>query len=605
MSELGRIALLLAGLLANSPAAGASLPSDSGDTIPVASQQEIQAQPTSTRALSETLAESQADFQRTQSLQNLVQLGKDAYRSGEIELAGSRWLAALERAEAEKDQVIEVEVLWRLATLERRRANFYEALSYQLRVLNLIRTRPELGKIWKVQSEIAVLFEQLELPEQARNNNIDAVESAKQAGTLLDIASAQIQFAGFLNDFGVQDSETTRLLIESALPIIKGEGTLAQLSSAMLQSGRNQFNLSNLVGAQSDYETALALARQVGSSALVAHIQFRQGELALIQGNGKAALAKVMQAQSGYEQQRNRPRLIKVHAMLERIHNALGDDLAAARAGREHYRMRNEVLGGKATLRFEQRLDALILSEERASNAALKSLNNAASIRLRYQQRLFVVIVGGVIILSALFYILLRRHRLMQSLNRDLTQAHETLKAKSAELYHASITDPLTGVFNRRYGLSTLDAMLLDRGGRPLSVSMIDLDHFKNINDRYGHPVGDEVLRSVAQTIMNTLPSDAVVARFGGEEFLLLLPGRTSEESALLLSQARLNVAKKTVWTQDGALQVSMSIGERFVSADEPTPAVQILSDADFALYSAKQRGRNAVVRWGDVARTV
>ncbi len=605
MSELGRIALLLAGLLANSPAAGASLPSDSGDTIPVASQQEIQAQPTSTRALSETLAESQADFQRTQSLQNLVQLGKDAYRSGEIELAGSRWLAALERAESEKDQAVEVEVLWRLATLERRRANFYEALSYQLRVLNLIRKRPELGKIWKVQSEIAVLFEQLELPEQSRNNNIDAVESAKQAGTLLDIASAQIQYAGFLNDFGVQDSETTRLLIESALPIIKAEGTLAQLSSAMLQSGRNQFNLSNLVGAQSDYENALALASQAGSSALIAHIQFRQGELALIQGNAKAALAKVMQAQSGYELQRNRPRLIKVHAMLERIHNALGDDLAAARAGREHYRMRNEVLGGKATLRFEQRLDALILSEERASNAALKSLNNAASIRLRYQQRLFVVIVGGVIILSALFYILLRRHRLMQSLNRDLTQAHETLKAKSAELYHASITDPLTGVFNRRYGLSTLDAMLLDRGGRQLSVSMIDLDHFKNINDRYGHPVGDEVLRSVAQTIMNTLPSDAVIARFGGEEFLLLLPGRTSEESALLLSQARLNVAKQTVWTLDGALQVSMSIGERFVSADEQTPAVQILSDADFALYSAKQRGRNAVVRWGDVARTV
>lgn len=602
MSKSNRIAMVFAGLLAWLPPAALALAENESNDTPATRTEETQAQPPSAQALNEPMPLSQADFERTQSLQNVLQLGKDSYRTGEIELARSRWLAALAKAEAEKNQTLEVEVLWRLATLERRRANFYEALSYQLRVLNLIRTTPELGKIWKVQSEIAVLFEQLELPEQARNNNIDAVESAKQGGTLLDVATAQIQYAGFLNDYGVQDSETTRLLIESALPTIRTEGTLVQLSSAMLQSGRNQFNLSNLAGAQADYENALSLATQAESTALISHVQFRQGELALTQGNAKAALAKVLQAQNGYEMQRNRPRLIKVHAMLERIHNALGDDLGAARAGREHYRMRNEVLGGKATLRFEQRLDALILSEERASNAALKSLNNAASIRLRYQQKLSALIVGGLIILGALFYILLRRHRLMQLLNRDLTQAHETLKAKSAELYHASITDPLTGVFNRRYGMSTLGAMLLERGGRPLSVSMIDLDHFKKINDRYGHPIGDEVLRSVAQSILNTLPSEAVVARFGGEEFLLLLPGRTSEESALLLSKARQNVAEQSVWTQDGALQVSMSIGERFVSAGEQTTAAQILSDADLALYCAKQRGRNAVMRWGDVA---
>jgi len=597
-----RLLGLFAALVAFLPSASFALPADSLKPIPVITQQETQEQPLWAEMPILPDQAKRADFERRPPLQNLLELGLEAYRAGEIELAESRWLTTLTRAEFEKNTPVQVEVLWRLATLERRRANFYEALSFQLRVLNLIRARPELGKIWKVHSEIAVLFEQLELPDQARSNNIDAVESAKQAGTPLDLAAAQIQYAGFLNDFGVEESEPARLLIEAALPVIRYEGTMAQLSSATLQAGRNQLNLANLAQAQSYFDGALALATKAGSQALIAHTQFRQGELALLQGNPKAALEKVQMAQSGYEVQRNRPRLIKTHALLETINNALGDDLAAARAGREHYRLRNEVLGGKATLRFEQRLDALMISQERTSNAALKSINNATSLRLRYQQRLFVVIVGGVIILSVLFYSLLRRHRVTQTLNRNLTQAHETLKAKSAELYHASITDALTGVFNRRYGMNTLDAMLLHRSGQPLSVSMIDLDHFKNINDQYGHPVGDEVLRSVAQSILSTLPSDAVLARVGGEEFLMLLPGRHSEESALLLSQARQNVAQQTIWTLEGPLKVSMSIGERFISADEQAPTAQVLSDADFALYAAKQRGRNAVVRWGDVA---
>jgi len=597
-----RLLGLFTALMAFLPGASCVLPAESIGDIFIVNQQKTQAQRPSATIDSLSGEVSRADFERTQPLEILLQLGIDAYRAGEIDRAESRWLTTLNRAEFENNSPIKLDALWRLAALERRRANFYESLSFQLRVLNLIRAKPDLGKIWKVQSEIAVLFEQLELPEQARSNNIDAIESAKQAGTPLDIAAAQIQYAGFLNDYGVEESEPTRLLIEAALPIIRDEGTMAQRASATLQAGRNQLNLANLESAQRYFDSALTLATNAQSQALIAHIQFRQGELALLQGDPKSALEKVKLAQLGYEVQRNRPRLIKTHALLERIYNALGEDLAAARAGREHYRLRNEVLGGKATLRFEQRLDALITSEERISNAALKSLNNANSLRLRYQQRLFVVIVGGIIILGVLFYGLLRRHRMTQALNRDLTQAHETLKAKSAELYYASITDALTGVFNRRYGMNTLDALLLDRRGQALSVSMIDLDHFKNINDQYGHPVGDEVLRSVAQSILSTLPSDAVLARVGGEEFLLLIPGRRSEESKLLLSQARQNVAQKTIWTAEGPLKISMSIGERFVSADEQTPAAQVLSDADFALYSAKQRGRNAVMRWGDVA---
>ena len=595
---------LIAVLMAFIPRASLAVPADSLSGISGVNRQEARPEPTFAETPNLANDASRTDAARTQALQNLMQLGIDAYNAGKIDQAESHWLATLTRAESEANAPMQVKVLWRLATLERRRANFYAALSFQLRVLNLIRARPELGKIWKVQSEIAVLFEQLELFDQARSNNKEAVESAKQAGTPLDIAVTQIQYAGFLNDFGTLDSESTRLLIEAALPVLRVEGTQVQLASATLQAGRNQLNLANFAQAQSYFDSALLLATNAPSQALVAHIQLRQGELALLQENPKAALEKVSLAKLGYEAQRNRPRLIKTYAMLERIYGALGDELAAARAGREHYRLRDEVLGGKISLRFEQRLNALILSEERASNDALKALNTAASLRLRYQQRLFFVVAGGAIILSLLFYGLLRRHRAVQKLNRDLTQAHDKLKTISAELYHASITDALTGVFNRRYGISTLDAMLLNRDGRPLSVSMIDLDHFKKINDQYGHPVGDEVLRSVTRSILATMPRDAILARVGGEEFLLLIPGCGPYESALLLRQAGQNVAQQTIWTPKGPLNASMSIGERIVSTDEQTPAAQILTDADFALYAAKQRGRGVVVRWGEFAHS-
>lgn len=162
-------------------------------------------------------------------------------------------------------------------------------------------------------------------------------------------------------------------------------------------------------------------------------------------------------------------------------------------------------------------------------------------------------------------------------------------------LLHASLQDPLTGVGNRRQ-LDQEMPVLFQRcreDQRPLSVLMIDLDHFKQVNDTFGHPVGDEVIRATALLLLQSCRGGDLVARFGGEEFVLLLPGATGNTAAEVAERIRLKVAGYA-WAQiHPDLQVTASIG--VTDLGDELDAAELLEHADQALYRAKHRGRNRV----------
>ncbi len=160
----------------------------------------------------------------------------------------------------------------------------------------------------------------------------------------------------------------------------------------------------------------------------------------------------------------------------------------------------------------------------------------------------------------------------------------------------AAMTDPLTGLFNRR-GFFDRAQKLLDRcarRGQPVSVLMFDLDHFKSINDRFGHDVGDEVLRVFAATVGATMRSEDIVGRLGGEEFVAILPNGI--DPAVSVAQ-RVRLA-----FQAAALEISGNAvnGTASVGAAEMRPGEyrieQLLTRADGALYRAKSNGRNRVI---------
>ena len=160
-------------------------------------------------------------------------------------------------------------------------------------------------------------------------------------------------------------------------------------------------------------------------------------------------------------------------------------------------------------------------------------------------------------------------------------------------LREAATTDPLTGVGNRRWLDSELKRRLAQfrRQGAPVSVLMIDVDHFKRINDAWGHEAGDVALRALAKSVGTTLRDMDVLTRFGGEEFLAVLPGTHVQQAAIVAERIRRAVQEMTVPFSNHSIKLTVSIG--VASAANLDDEATILKRADEAMYVAKKHGRN------------
>jgi diguanylate cyclase len=166
----------------------------------------------------------------------------------------------------------------------------------------------------------------------------------------------------------------------------------------------------------------------------------------------------------------------------------------------------------------------------------------------------------------------------------------ELHRERSAELERQAGEDPLTGLPNRRYAERALDEL----AKRPLCVALADADHFKGVNDRFGHFVGDEVLRQIAAILRESVRGDDFVARFGGEEFLIALGGAGIEDATARCEALRARVAAYPWHEIEPDLRVTISIGVATVAAGRELP--QAMTTADERLYTAKRTGRNRVV---------
>lgn len=169
-------------------------------------------------------------------------------------------------------------------------------------------------------------------------------------------------------------------------------------------------------------------------------------------------------------------------------------------------------------------------------------------------------------------------------------------------LERENISDPLMGIFNRRYLERRLKEEISrsNRYNMSLSLLMLDVDRFKNINDTYGHQVGDRVLKKLAQIILELARETDIVARYGGEEIAIVLPNTPISAAAFMAERCRRHVSKKLTVGSDASggnpvdgITVSIGVSSR---RDENTSMDMIIEQADIALYQAKQRGRDQVV---------
>ncbi|MGO4272451.1 GGDEF domain-containing protein, partial [Paenibacillus sp. TAF58] len=188
----------------------------------------------------------------------------------------------------------------------------------------------------------------------------------------------------------------------------------------------------------------------------------------------------------------------------------------------------------------------------------------------------------------------------LRQLVHTFNHMSDKLKKNISLLEHSALVDQLTEIPNRRYmmqeGNKKLQACIA--GGHMCFVMMLDIDHFKKINDTFGHLIGDRVLHHVASTLQRHSGADTIVARYGGEEFILLAMRKNTQESVTLAEDLRRHIMEEPYSDEQVTVQLTASIG---IAEYSPTLAFgtmvleDMVSRADHALYRAKSGGRNRV----------
>jgi len=221
-----------------------------------------------------------------------------------------------------------------------------------------------------------------------------------------------------------------------------------------------------------------------------------------------------------------------------------------------------------------------------------------------------LLIVLQALLISALLYALHGRRRALSALKQNHDKLEESIGHRTLELQAANsaleqqvTTDSLTGIGNRRRMTALIGAELerTRRFGHPLSLLMIDIDHIKDVNDNYGHDAGDRAIVAVAMALSVDLRACDSAARFGGEEFVVLMPETELRVAADAAERLRNSIAALRLEGDDGrpiGLTISIGVAGAGTSGEPDTPST-LLSRADRALYRAKIEGRNRVERAG------
>ncbi len=231
------------------------------------------------------------------------------------------------------------------------------------------------------------------------------------------------------------------------------------------------------------------------------------------------------------------------------------------------------------------------------SDVRLLFLIDATNYVSHEQQLLKTAVLSSVVALFfALFTSWAIYYSTLQNSRKEKERLELLVKERTKEIEKLSKTDALTGLWNRGYleEMLEMEFKRAKRNKEDISIIFIDLDHFKNINDTYGHQAGDEVLRTASIKIKESLRETDFVGRYGGEEIVVILPEANSEEATKIAEQIRVKLATEPIVFQEHSIPVTASFGVSHLRHEHENH-LMLFAEADEALYSAKELGRNRV----------
>nr|WP_246223209.1 diguanylate cyclase [Alteromonas profundi] len=454
----------------------------------------------------------------------------------------------------------------------------------------IAKTSNEIGHIY-------IRLGQFDLARSFFSNTIKLPRSKVQARTL---ATALRETA--VIDLNTGNYEAAARLAEQALAIYKDEKEIEKQSHTTRIIGdiyRAKDNVSSAIGY---YRQSLSLAQQVKSDKQKIDALIPLGE-ALLTSDLPQALLVLSDALALAEKTDSDEYQLRAIALLrkgeklsgnisrsldyaeqelelsETIHNQeSAKQLAIARAALHSYKLELELEG----LRKRTELDRLALEKKNNEIAIARSKQQISELELsksRYAKFTLSLLLT-LCTIAALF--IFRRFMLSKQRNKELD-------------YLAS-HDPLTNCYNRRFLFESLNRVFNSPPvPNNLSFIMLDIDHFKTINDTYGHSAGDRVLQGVAKILLDNVEENAIVARFGGEEFCIVLPNTNLDNATTIAEDIRRDVEGYVL----DSITLTCSIGITS-TAGNATTVSELIDQADMALFDAKSEGRNKVTVWRD-----
>lgn len=424
----------------------------------------------------------------------------------------------------------------------------------------------------------------------------DPMRAAPVLGSLARIANAQSRFEEALRFCDESDALSQRF------------DSVPGLAYGALERGRALLGLGRLAEARASLESSRDLSRSVGQDRTAADATFSLGRVALAEGDPDRALALFDEAIPNYLAAGDVPQLFEAYRLMVPLLQARGDLARALDLAGTAIEMQEQISGRD----MSRRVALLEYRHEVADNARRIELltrdNEIKALRLAREalnRRIAAgVIVGLLLVVGVLGWLYRRSERIGQRLarsNDELLHSRQALAAANVELADqaralevAASTDPLTGIANRRQVLAVLQRACeaANASGSALALLLIDIDRFKEVNDTWGHGVGDRVLVRVAHALQAMLPPGATAGRYGGEEFLVVLPDHAQDTARAFAERVRAGTADGAT---AGEPTVTLSIGVSSRVHGQAASLVALIEAADDALYAAKAGGRNRV----------
>jgi diguanylate cyclase (GGDEF)-like protein len=475
---------------------------------------------------------------------------------GEYAHATHRHLQALQIQRATGDVVGEANSLNHLGVVADRAGEYGAALEYYHASLALREARGDMSAVGYSLMNIGVIHGHLGEMEGLLEHMIRALrihenhDPQAAAACLCNIGNAYAALG--------QHEEALEYLQRAvagfrALGHVNEANCLSELGSIHEKRGDHET-------ARACYVRGLEMARRMGGFFYEPEILIRLGGLQVREGEADAGLARLHEGLELATEQGAREHVYLAHEALAEAYERHGDTARALEHHRAFHSVWREVYGTETNLRIQNvRVRAEVQQTQREAE------------------------------------ILREKNEALTRADEEKARLLEQLRTQAAELERQTREDALTGVFNRRH-LDTLLAVEWERAlrfGRALTVAMLDVDHFKQVNDRFSHAAGDEVLRTVARILRENTRGVDVVARYGGEEFCLILVETRVDEGARLCDRLRELVQAHDWSAIRPGLAVTVSMGVAGLhEADAPDA---LLAAADLRLYAAKHAGRNRV----------